>query len=215
MKVVILAGGMGSRLQSVVKDVAKPMADIGGTPFLELLLENLRRFGAENFILCVSHLRETILRHFGDQYKDIPVYYSIEEKPLGTGGAIRQAFAQFNLESALVLNGDTFVQADYARFERECAGETLAVMLTTVDNANRYGRVETKDERIVFFREKSPTEEAGLINAGVYSIQAKLFANMPEGKFSFEKDLLEPRVAEIQPKFFRADDYFIDRKSVV
>ena len=210
MNVIVLAGGLGTRLKSIVSDVPKPMADIDGTPFLELLLENLAQQGAKQFILCVSHLREVIIQHFGNHYKDIPIQYSIEEEALGTGGAIRQAFDQYTLEDALVVNGDTFVKADYARFVHECSGNPLAVMLKAVDDANRYGCVETEDSSIVSFHEKRPDKTPGLINAGVYLIHADLVRTFARKKFSFEKDFLETRIASIKPAFFMAEDYFID-----
>lgn len=210
MKVIILAGGMGTRLKNVVKNVPKPMADINGTPFLELLLENLAKQGAEEFILCVSHLRNIIIQHFGDKYHGIPIRYSIEENALGTGGAIKQAFELFHLDKALVINGDTFVKADYASFVKECAENQLAVMLKAVDNANRYGRVETEGKKIISFHEKSPEKTAGLINAGVYWIKADIFEGTFPQKFSFEKDFLEPNTPSLKPGFYYAEDYFID-----
>ncbi|WP_298069269.1 sugar phosphate nucleotidyltransferase [uncultured Mailhella sp.] len=208
MKTVVLAGGLGTRLRQAVRDVPKPMADIGGTPFLALLLENLRAYGADTFILCVSHLRHVIREYFGESFHGVPVRYSEEETPLGTGGAVKQALRQFGLDEALVVNGDTFVQARYDRFWADCAGEPLAVLLKAVDDAGRYGSVETRGGRIVAFREKSETG-AGLVNAGVYRVQAGLFRDMPR-RFSLEKDLLEPKIAELCPRCFLAEDYFID-----
>lgn len=209
MKIVVLAGGLGTRLRQVVKNAPKPMADVGGSPFLELLLDNLLVYGADEFILCVSYMREVIQARFGDAFRGVPVRYSVEEELLGTGGAVKQAFDLFGLDEALVVNGDTFVQADYRRFWDEFAGEPLAVMLKAVDNADRYGRVESRDGRVVSFREKSDEGRPGLINAGVYRVRSELFAGLPQ-RFSLEKDLLEPRVAELRPRFFLADDYFID-----
>lgn len=185
------------------------MADVGGAPFLELLLDNLLAYGADEFILCVSYMREVIQTHFGDAFRGVPVCYSVEEEPLGTGGAVKQVFDLFRLDEALVVNGDTFVQADYRRFWNEFAGEPLAVMLKAVDNADRYGRVETCDGRIVSFWEKSDGGRPGLINAGVYRARSELFTSMPQ-RFSLEKELLEPRIAELRPRFFLADEYFID-----
>lgn len=209
MKIVVLAGGLGTRLRQVVKNAPKPMADVGGSPFLELLLDNLLAYGSDEFILCVSYMREVIQARFGDAFRGVPVHYSVEEEPLGTGGAVKQAFDLFGLDEALVVNGDTFVQADYRRFWNEFADEPLAVMLKAVDNADRYGRVETSDGRIVSFREKSDEEQPGLINAGAYRARSELFAGMPQ-RFSLEKDLLESKVAELCPRFFLADEYFID-----
>ena len=147
MNIVILAGGFGTRLQSVVRDVPKPMADIAGTPFLELLLRELSFLDPERFVLCVSYKKDIIKDYFKDSFLGIPVVYSEENEPLGTGGAIKQAFDLFNLNDALVLNGDSYIQANYARFLEQNKNEKLAVMLKRVDDANRYGRVEIENSR--------------------------------------------------------------------
>lgn len=210
MNIVILAGGFGTRLQSVVKDVPKPMADINGTPFLELLIRELLFCDPERIVLCVSYLKDVIKNHFGDNFLGVPILYSEEEEPLGTGGAIKQAFELFGLEDAIVLNGDTYVQTDYADFIQKSTNEKLSLVLKQVDNANRYGRAEVKDGRIISMLEKNPEPVAGLINAGIYKIRRDLFDSSLPKKFSFEKGLLEPKISEIRPLYVKADDYFID-----
>ncbi|MBQ6534343.1 MAG: D-glycero-beta-D-manno-heptose 1,7-bisphosphate 7-phosphatase [Opitutales bacterium] len=210
MNIVILAGGLGTRLKSVVSDLPKPMAPIDGVPFLELLMRELAFLVPERFILCVSHLREKIEGHFKDSFMGIPVAYSVETEPLGTGGAIKRAFDLFNLREALVLNGDSYIRADYAAFLKTGENEKLSIMLKRAENANRYGRVEVQSGRAVMFHEKEPGEKPGLINAGIYKIRRELFAaDLPE-KFSIEKDVLEPLVPAIKPPYMVADDYFID-----
>lgn len=210
MNIVILAGGFGTRLQSVVKDVPKPMADINGTPFLELLMREILFCDPERIILCVSYMKDVIKQHFGDSFLGVPVLYSEENEPLGTGGAIKQAFDLFGLDEAVVLNGDTYVQVNYSYFIRKSENEKLAVVLKQVENANRYGRVQVENGRIISMREKSPEPTAGLINAGIYKIRRDLFsADLPD-KFSFEKDLLEPQIAELKPLYMQSDEYFID-----
>lgn len=210
MNIVILAGGFGTRLQSVVHDVPKPMADIKGTPFLELLMQELSFLDPERFVLCVSYKKDIIKQHFKDNFLGIPVVYSEEDTPLGTGGAIKQAFDLYNMEDALVLNGDSYIAADYAGFEKQNKDATLAVMLKQVEDANRYGRVEVENNRIVAFREKEQIMQPGLINAGIYKINRKLFSGNLPAKFSFEKDVLEPIIPQLKPKYMVADDYFID-----
>ncbi|MCR4917704.1 MAG: HAD-IIIA family hydrolase [Alphaproteobacteria bacterium] len=210
MNIVILAGGFGTRLQSVVRDVPKPMADINGTPFLELLMRELCFLDPERFVLCVSYLKDCIKNHFGDNFLGIPVVYSEENEPLGTGGAIKQAFNLFKIDDALVLNGDSYISANYAKFLQKSQNEKLAIMLKQVDNANRYGRVEVVDNRIVAFCEKQPIIQPGLINAGIYKVNKSLFTNDLPQKFSFEKDVLEPTIPNLRPKYMVADDYFID-----
>lgn len=209
MKTIILAGGKGTRLQSVVKDVPKPMADINGKPFLEYLMDNMINYGAEEFILCVGYKYEIIESYFKDNFKGIPVKYSIEKELLGTGGAIKQGFDLFDIDNAVILNGDTFVKMDYSDFYKRMKDEKLGLSLKYVDNASRYGLVKTEGDRVVEFTEKKDSVEAGYINDGIYFVKKSLLENMPR-KFSFEKDLLEHEVNRIRPEFYRAEDYFID-----
>ena len=211
MKVIILAGGFGTRLQSVVHDMPKPMADIDGTPFLEILMSYMIQYGADEFILCVSYLRDKIISFFGNEYKGCPVHYSIEKEPLGTGGAVKQAFDMFHLEEALVLNGDTFVQVDYARFYRQSRGTGLSVVLKNVPDVSRFGFVETDGNYILRFCEKSKVCQKGLISAGVYYVQKSIWKYTPAQKsFSFEKDIMEKNIDHLQVRFSLAEDYFID-----
>ena len=211
MNVVILAGGLGTRLRSVVKDVPKPMADIDGTPFLELLVREMLFLDPEKVVLCVSYMKEKIMEHFGDEFLGVPICYSIEEEPLGTGGAIKQAFEQFSLNEALVLNGDTYVSLDYERFIEYSKDEKLALVLKQVSNANRYGKCVVQNDRVTAFEEKNNDEiSSGLINAGIYKINRELLKKDFQKKFSFEKDFLEKEIGDIKPKFMQADNYFID-----
>jgi len=210
MNIVILAGGFGTRLQSVVHDVPKPMADINGTPFLELLMRELCFLDPERFVLCVSYKKEIIQRHFQDNFLGVPVVYSDEIEPLGTGGAIKQAFNMYNISDALVLNGDSYIAADYNKFIQQNQNSKLAVMLKHVDDANRYGRVDVENGCIVDYHEKQSITQPGLINAGIYKINRDLIGGALPQKFSFEKDVLEPMIPQLKPAYMVADDYFID-----
>lgn len=209
IKAVILAGGLGTRLRSVAPDVPKPMAPIDGRPFLEYVLENLTRQGVGEFVLCLSHMRGLIMDHFGGSWKGVPLSYSIEERPLGTGGAIVQAFRQFQLVNAIVLNGDTFLDADYPAIWRKFARTKLAMTLASVPDAARYGAVKTGNGHVVGFCEKG-MHAKGLVNAGVYRIGRSLFENVPDGAFSFENDFLAPRISQLLPPYHETDGYFID-----
>ena len=211
MKVIILAGGLGTRLRTVVNDVPKPMAKIDGTPFLEILLDNMLHYGATEFILCVSYMREKISSYFGDSYKGCPIRYSIEEKPLGTGGAIKQAFDLFGLDKAVVINGDSFIKMDYADFYKKNSSQILSIALKYMEDASRYGLVETQGEYILRFNEKSAEAKSGLINAGIYLINKSLWQYAPgEVKFSFEKDILEKHIGTLHATYYQTEDYFID-----
>ena len=108
MEAIILAGGFGTRLQSVVKDVPKPMADINGRPFLEYILVFLAKNCFTKVILSVGYKKESIINHFGSSFCGMNISYCIEDEPLGTGGAIKKAFDYVDGQNVLVLNGDTF-----------------------------------------------------------------------------------------------------------
>lgn len=209
MTFLILAGGMGTRLRPVVQNVPKPMAPIGGRPFLDILLNSLSGFSPERVIMCVSYLRDKIMERYGNEFNRVHIDYSIEESPLGTGGAIWNVFRNFDLDKCIVINGDTFLRMDYGEFASQCTTAPLGIALTHVADCGRYGKVCIENGRIVEFMEKKGNLGPGLINAGVYYITKNIIRPMPE-KFSFENDFLQPRIAAIPHKYFIADGYFID-----
>lgn len=213
MKVIILAGGLGKRLRNLVNNVPKVMADVNGVPFLYILLNNLSKYNVSEFIICVSYLKEKIINYFGNNFKGIPIKYSVEENPLGTGGAIKQAFDCFGVEKAIVLNGDTFVKIDYDFFYKNFYNNTLSIVLTHSSDASRYGIVEVDNNYIIKFNEKTKIKVAGLINAGVYLINRNLFSVVDSNKssnFSFEKDILEKYTVSLKIKYFETNSFFID-----
>ncbi len=108
MEAIVLCGGKGTRLKSIVRDIPKPMADIHGKPFLEYLLDYLSIYGFSTVVLAVSYRYEIIQNHFGQSHKSISLIYSVEDKPLGTGGAIKQALSFTSGEHVFVLNGDSY-----------------------------------------------------------------------------------------------------------
>lgn len=196
---VVLAGGFGTRLASVVSDVPKPMAPVAGKPFLERLLDRLITQGITRVVLAVGHKREVIQNHFGSRYRSLEVLYSIEATPLGTGGALRQAFDEAGLQRAIALNGDTYCTADLAALSAAHAeaGRAGTLTLVPVDEAGRYGAVELDGAgRISAFREKNPAPQAGLINAGIYALERRVFELAPDvQQFSFEQAVLQAHAA--------------------
>src|SRR6516225_9536214 len=190
MEAIILAGGLGTRLAERIQGIPKSMAPVGGRPFLEILLNQLEHCGCSRVVLSVGYLREIIQSHFGESYGRMQVTYAVEETPLGTGGAIRRALSIVSEDAALVLNGDTFLDADYAAM-MWCHREFAAAMTMAVTrqlNIERYGGVIVKDSRVAGFEEKVH-RGPGWINAGVYVLNRNI--SWPEGlgeKFSFEKD---------------------------
>lgn len=214
MEAIILAGGFGTRLRQVVPDIPKPMAPVNGRPFLEYLLDQLINTGVTRVILATGHLHQVVSDHFGKHYRNLPLDYSVENEPLGTGGAIRLAFWKTEGDRALILNGDSYLGADfrlmYGKHMQNGAEVTLAVR--KVKNANRFGLLElNRQNRITGFREKSKEPLAGWINGGVYFIE-KRFLMAPDfrGKFSLEKDCFERYYNENRFFGFRTNGYFID-----
>lgn len=193
---IVLAGGFGTRLQSVVADVPKPMAPVNGRPFLEILLDHLHAQGVPQVWLATGYKHEVIEGHFGSDYRGLPLRYSVEREPLGTGGAILQALGSAGVDRAFVLNGDTHCPVDLsALYGRHLATAALLTLsLVAVEDAGRFGRVETDAEgRVTAFREKAPGGGPGWINAGVYAVERALFESAPSRpRFSFETEVMQP-----------------------
>ena len=210
---IILAGGLGIRLQPVVPDIPKPMAPIRGRPFLAFILDHLSDQGIDNVILSVGYKHEVILDYFGKQYKTIKIDYSIEESPLGTGGAIRQGLKYVTDTDAFCLNGDTFLKLDYEKtmkVHREHDGTMITLVLKKMSDVSRYGTVMIKDKEIVSFQEKRGTGE-GLINAGHYVLRKDVFEGFKlPSVFSFENDFLHPYCQNIQLRQITTNCSFID-----
>ncbi len=209
---IILAGGKGSRLKEVVRDIPKPMAAINDKPFLSYLMDFLKRFGIGHVVMAVGYRHEVITGFYGDRYEGMDISYSIESTPLGTGGGISQAFEKVAGEMAFVLNGDSFYDCDLAEFyefHRQKAA-TLSLALNYMEDFERYGIVNIDpDNRILGFKEKQ-YQESGYINAGVYIMPRSTLTDpsLPE-VFSLEKDILESgKVDGIYG--FPGRSYFID-----
>lgn len=211
MEAILLAGGLGTRLRSVVPDLPKPMAPVAGRPFLDLILDELDRAGFTAAILAVGYRHEAIRAHYGERYKHLALRYSVEPEPLGTGGAIRLAWPADAAAPLFVLNGDTFLALDYRAMlaAHVRAGAALTMAVCEVADVARYGALELADGRVHGFREKGPGGP-GWINGGVYLMAPALRARMPAGAFSFEQDLLVPQVRALRPLAFPAAGLFID-----
>ncbi|NPU88325.1 MAG: NTP transferase domain-containing protein [Fervidobacterium sp.] len=211
---VILAGGLGTRLRSVVSTKPKPMADINGRPFLEYVLHYLEKQGITKVVLAVGYMYETIVNHFSRTYKGLEVSYSIEEEPLGTGGALRKALTYTDSTNLYVLNGDTLFMVDLKKMRdfHVSKNSVLTVALKRIEKSNRYGSVTINEgQKIVSFQEKSSSSTTQLINGGVYLLSRNIFekVELPE-KFSFEKDFLERYYDQLDFYGFVSEGYFID-----
>ena len=217
MQAIILAGGFGTRLKEVVKDVPKPLADIAGKPFLAYLLQNLRNHGVKKVVISVGYLQEKIVEYFGDNYLGMSVSYAREDKPLGTGGAIINSlkFIDQN-QPVLVLNGDSFLQVDYQKLFA-VHKKNLTMLLRKMDDCSRYGRVVFDENFVIKNFEEKPLDKLGMkssggfINGGIYLLDPKIFKrfSLPEA-FSFESDFLAKELSWLEPQAFTTEGYFID-----
>jgi D-glycero-alpha-D-manno-heptose 1-phosphate guanylyltransferase len=214
---IILAGGFGTRLRSVVSDVPKCMAPVAGKPFLHYLIEFLQKSRIQNFIFSVGYLHEVIEKYLEENYQHLDYKISIETEPLGTGGAIKLAAKKTSQKNVLVCNGDTFYKTDVDLLDKFHQQNTAAcsLCLKPMYNFDRYGAVElNEDLSIKSFKEKK-FYSSGLINGGIYLLNIHNFLqeNLPE-KFSFEKDYLEKKVLNAKGKSqlygMIQDKYFID-----
>ena len=207
MEAVILAGGLGTRLRSVVSEVPKCMAPVDGKPFLQYMLEWLSRFDVSHVVLSVGYLREVIFAFIDSREWPFEISYAVEEEPLGTGGGIRLALTKCREDRVIVLNGDTFFNVDLKALTF-AAPVTLA--LKPMRDFDRYGAVDLAGGLVTGFHEKTACTE-GLINGGVYAlVRSRLDLAFYPGRFSFEKDLLEPLAAARLVAGQVQEGYFID-----
>jgi len=217
-EVIILAGGLGTRLQPVVSDVPKCMAPVAGKPFLHYVLDFLRNNGVQHFVISVGYLHEMIEEYLFKNQGHLNYTLSLENEPLGTGGAIRLGCDKCLENNVLICNGDTLYKIDTSALSKlhEEMNAACTLSLKPMHYFDRYGVVElNEDHAIKSFKEKQ-YYTSGLINGGVYALNRQKFLKekLPE-KFSFEKDYLEKNVKnneEEKPKLYGIiqDDYFID-----
>jgi len=210
---IILAGGLGTRLRSAVPDLPKCMAPVNGKPFIAYVIDYLQSQGVEKFILSLGYKYEIITAFIKKQYPTLDVEYSIEEEPLGTGGAIRYACLKTSKGNVIATNGDTLFKIDVPKlhgFHAMC-GADCTLSLKPMKNFDRYGVVELNSNySIKSFKEKQQYEK-GLINGGQYILNTKKFlAEYLPLKFSFEKDYLEALYTQRRMYGVVQDEYFID-----
>jgi D-glycero-alpha-D-manno-heptose 1-phosphate guanylyltransferase len=212
-EVIILAGGLGTRLRNAVPDLPKCMAPVKGKPFLHYVIEHFKQQGIEHFIFSLGYMNESVEAYLKESYFDLSYSAVIEEEPLGTGGAIKLCCAEAKNKNVLVANGDTLFALDVkklAGFHAMC-GADCTLSLKKMFDFDRYGVVELSNAySIIAFKEKAKYAE-GLINAGVYALNTGKFLQeeLPD-KFSFEKDYLEKHFTDRRMFGVVQDVYFID-----
>ena len=190
---IILAGGLGTRLKKTVPSLPKPMAPILGRPFLEYQMDYWIGQGVNKFILSIGYLNQTVTKHFGRRYQEASIDYIIEDKPLGTGGALLMAAQGLN-EPFLVLNGDTFFEVDLNLlndFHKQQRSE-WTLSLFRANQSERYMGLKLANNGEIIALE-SENSDSNLFNGGVYLINPSVFDLLDKpsrGKISLENDLL-------------------------
>lgn len=218
MKAVILVGGEGIRLRPLTNHRPKAMVPICNKPFLEHLIGYLRQFGVTELILALGYLPQPIECYFGDgRSYGVKLTYVVEETPLGTAGALKNAARYLDDNAFFVLNGDVFTTLDLeamlACHRRTGAKATIA--LKRVPDPSRFGVVVTdEEERVRAFVEKPPRETAPshYINAGIYLLEPELLDRIPAGEFSMLEQGLFPQLAQQGEPFhgFKFRSYWRD-----
>ncbi len=209
MEAIVLAGGLGARLRSVVSDLPKPMAPIGDKPFLEYILKYLQKNGITRVILSVGYKWETIKEYFGYKWENIELVYSVEDEPLGTGGAIKKAMKQLKTGHVYIINGDTFFDVDLKSLVLE-DNSKLILSLKHMINFDRYGCVESDDNNLVKAFTEKGYRESGNINGGIYLASKNIFDNFDlDEKFSFE-EFMQVNFEELKISVKVFEKYFID-----
>ena len=209
---IVLAGGLGTRLQAVVPDLPKSLAPVAGKPFLAYLLDYSKKQNIQKFIFALGHKTEQI-EAFVKKYLPEGTYtFSVEGEPLGTGGAIYKACKLASTPNTIVINADTFFGISFQNLSiiHELRKAACTMSLKPMTSFNRYGAVEIHKQVITGFSEKKH-HASGLINGGVYALSTEAFLQKSfPAVFSFEKDYLEKEFSGRQIMGMISDAYFID-----
>jgi D-glycero-alpha-D-manno-heptose 1-phosphate guanylyltransferase len=191
--ILVLAGGFGSRLRSVVSDVPKPLAPVNGKPFLIRLIENLIYQGAQEFVLLLHYKAELIkdiIYEFIKKNNTLKVKINciVEDIPLGTGGSIMNAITEMNItNSFLVINADTWLGDGLLQLSLSSAN---TIVVVKVKDCTRYGTLVLKGDKIKKFLEKNSCRGESLINAGLYHLNPAVFSKFVKNDYiSLENDV--------------------------
>lgn len=209
---LILAGGRGSRLSSVVPDRPKVMAEVLGRPFLAHQLDFLERQGLRKVVLCTGHLESHIRGYFGDRHGDLDLSYSLETNPLGTAGALALALPQASSDPVLVLNGDSLFRVGLGPFWHWYQTQDIhhGLLLAQVPEISRYGGVQLDDDGLIRCFQEKCSSGPGLINAGVYLLKAALLRGIPTDRStSLEREVF-PRLCSTDLHGFPCQGSFLD-----
>jgi D-glycero-alpha-D-manno-heptose 1-phosphate guanylyltransferase len=209
LKIFILAGGFGTRLQSVVSDVPKPMAPILNKPFLDYQIKEIRRYFPNNEIYLLTYYMSDIIENY---YKNNSLIRIIkEDKPLGTGGSIKNAIKHLDLDlktQLLVLNGDTFIKPDLSSFTKN---KEISILASFQQDCSRYGALNIKNNKLIEFKEKDKNCTDSYVNAGCYYFNdLTFFKSITSKEFSIEDKFKQYLDANGTILSYKYNDIFID-----
>jgi D-glycero-alpha-D-manno-heptose 1-phosphate guanylyltransferase len=213
MKLLVLAGGSGSRLRSILPDIPKALAPVGDIPFLALQIENWMNQGIRSFVFLLHHHSEQIVTFVNDArnnlLKGCDVSSLIEPRPLDTGGAVAYAIRELGLSGDFFLaNADTWLGSGVAQLSES---RSPAIAVVYLENTGRYGQVQFDGNRLVInFIEKRVSGPPGWINAGFCRLHSSLFENWNEERFSLENQLFPQLVQRGLLRATTIDSDFID-----
>ncbi len=215
MEAIILAGGRGTRLQSIISDLPKPLAPVGKRPFLDILLDKINTCTSINrVILAVGYRSDMIMaRYRSKRSYNFTIDFSVETQLLGTGGALKKALNLTTSRDIIVQNGDTFAEIDYRELiESHVRRKALiTIVLVKVDDTTGYGSVEIDPRhRILAFREKEKPSGPGYVNTGIYLLRKRLFDPIPDDTvLSMEIEIL-PNLIKKSAYAYISEGKFID-----
>lgn len=210
---IILAGGKGTRLKSVLSDIPKCMAPVNEKPFLYFVLKYLQKYNVGKAYISVGYLRDYVINNLNYNF-DLQIQFVSELEPLGTGGAIKYALSHTKNDKVFVLNGDTIFNVNLTEMldVHNTTQADITIATKTVDDISRYGSIDAdKIGRIKKFVEKqADCHESGLINGGIYILNRNVLSEMEEKVFSMENDFLKKYTQKYHFQSFKSDGEFLD-----
>ncbi|RPG17971.1 MAG: hypothetical protein CBC84_001870 [Pelagibacteraceae bacterium TMED124] len=211
MEYILLAGGRGTRLREIVNDRPKPLALINGRPFITIILDRIIKYSCEKIFITVSFKGDMFKKYLGSNYKGVPLKYIYEKSPLGTGGAVLNAFRFLSREKAIIINADTFLDLNYSKFIKYGTDKDYLLCATKVENSERYGLLNiSKDSKVLGFFEKQKNC-SGYINSGVYMFNKSiidLYKNIDN--CSLETKILKDLTDQNKLFAYKCNSFFID-----
>ena len=208
---VILVGGKGTRLGELTKNTPKPMLEINNKPFLIYIIETIVRYGFTEILLLASHANKALIDYFNkNSYKNCKIKIIVEEEPLGTGGALVNAYEHLN-DSFFCLNGDSIIEGNWLSLVENFDTNVDAVIgLTKTNDSSRYGSIEIENKKIISFNEKNESSKSKLINGGIYLLRKSIFKDLKKKFISLENDIFPNIVNSKKVNGLQIEGFFID-----